>query len=249
MSSRTLGLGDFALWAGDYQKAETLYNESAALCQEANNRWFPTILNNSRVWLEMAQGHYTEASRLGEEALSIFREYYLVTEGTSLHWLQGDRIQLAWIQGDEARVLELANEVCEHYPKASYPRQIAEIHRGLVALAHDDLAQSEALLKSAAELGNLNDFRRSILLILAWISLYVKQGQAERAVRLLSAIDSIYQQIAPGLTPRTRSDHDADQAAASASLGTSAFKQAWMAGEAMTLDDALDFVRQVFDNV
>lgn len=249
MSSRTLSLGDFAIWGGDYQRARALYNQAAALCGQANNRWFPTILNNGRVWLEMAQGHYAEASRLGEEALSIFREYYLVTEGTSLRWLQGDRIQLAWGQGDEVSLEELANEVYRDFPQTSFTWQMAKIYQGLAALNHHRIAEAETLLKHAADHCSDNDFRRTLPLLLAWTTLYLKQGLAERAARLLGAIDEIYARTAPGLPPRVRSDHDADLAAAQASLGVTTFEHAWEAGKAMMLDEAVSFVRKGSDIV
>lgn len=240
MASRMSSLGDYALMAGDYQNAETLFREATARSRQAGNRWFPIFTKASLVRLEMAQGHYAEASRLGEEALLVSREYNVQHVSVEV---QGLLIRCAWSADDEARVLDLARDLGEGYPTNKYAQQIAAIYRGLVAMHQGDLALAEALLAEAVRLVVLPKFLTPEYVALAWSALYMKQGWAERAVRLLGALDATYRGIAGGLSPRERIDHDTALEAARASLGLEAFAREWQTGASMTLDGAFDFVR------
>ncbi|MBI4928458.1 MAG: hypothetical protein HY835_11880 [Anaerolineae bacterium] len=80
-------------------------------------------------------------------------------------------------------------------------------------------------------------------MLLAWVSLYIQRGQLEQAARVLGALDEFYQQSAGALVPSERADHDADLAAARTQLGEAVFAQAWQAGQAMTIEQILEFVR------
>src|SRR5262249_61476665 len=65
------------------------------------------------------------------------------------------------------------------------------------------------------------------------------QGDSERAARLLTAAETIRHALGAPVPPIDRAEYDLWRAASRAALGTEQFLAAWMAGRAMTLEEAV----------
>lgn len=83
-----------------------------------------------------------------------------------------------------------------------------------------------------------------VYLPLGYVPLFMKQGKGELAARLLGSVDWIYRRTSGSLSPRERSEHDESLAAARSSLGEAAFERAWKEGQAMTLDQAIQYLQE-----
>src|SRR5437016_4492331 len=66
----------------------------------------------------------------------------------------------------------------------------------------------------------------------------------ERAARLFGTAQALREAIGAPLPPVERAEHECHLAAARAALGEAAFTLAWMAGRAMSLDQAIDTAMQ-----
>jgi predicted ATPase/DNA-binding SARP family transcriptional activator len=240
IGNRMYGLGFYAMFAGQYAKAEALAHEAEELFQKNKNLLGETIVKMLRIWLAMVQGNYAEVARLGEVAFSTFRE---------LNYLPGiyeysfNLLRSAWSEGDYPQVIELVRDISEKYGDNAEVQQDTNFYLGRAALSQNNLSLAAALMKKAIGLGRELNLVEQGYLLLGFTSLFMKQGKAEPAARLLGTLDRIYQATKPSLSPRERSEHDEALATARSRLGKAAFGKAWNAGQAMTLEQAFNDVR------
>ncbi len=239
IASRTYALGFYALLAGKFQKATKLFQEAIELCQKVKNRWFEAQIKTFVLWIAMAQGNYAEVTRLGEAALSTFRE---LNHLNGIYPFVFNLLRSAWSQGDYPQVMNLAREITQNYADNAECLQDSYFYSGRAALSQNNLSDAESLLKRAMLLGKEFNVIEREYLLLGWTSLFMKQGRADTTTRLLGALNKIYQRTALSLSPRERSEHDEALTAARTSLGDEAFERAWKEGQAMTLKQAIDFV-------
>src|SRR5262249_30260885 len=68
---------------------------------------------------------------------------------------------------------------------------------------------------------------------------FMTQGHAEHAARLLGAADSLRADFDVPLSPINRADYERDVAAARAQMDEAAFAAAWAAGQALPLEQAI----------
>jgi len=76
--------------------------------------------------------------------------------------------------------------------------------------------------------------------LLAWIALLNQQGEYTRAARLMGSVDALYRQTELRYSPRERSEQAEALAASFSALGKQAFATAFTAGQALTLNQALE---------
>ena len=109
-----------------------------------------------------------------------------------------------------------------------------------------DYSQAEVVMRRAIPSNLWKETRLGWRVItphlLGWIALCRKQGKYPTSARLIGTVDSIYQQIAPGLAPRERSEYEEDRAFTRSALGEDAFAAAFAAGKAMTFEQAITWV-------
>jgi hypothetical protein len=113
---------------------------------------------------------------------------------------------------------------------------------GHIAYARGDFVQARALytecLTLLRELGNKQEIAYSLE---AFARLAVGKGQSDRAGLLLGAGASLRAVIGSPLPPSEREQHERHLAAARTAMGEAAFAEAWMAGQAMTLEQAISY--------
>jgi predicted ATPase len=249
ISSRLAKLGEFALFSGDYSKAEALFSEAIEASRKVKNRWWEIVLHEDLLYTAIAQGQYEDAVCLAEAALSSYLE--LNFRGGIASLLK-TRMIIAWAQSDYPQAARLGREVIEGYPDIPASQMIARYYLGRVALAQGDLAQAEDWLQQATSMwsptyGIVGGYGMAglVVFLLGWAALYIHQGKMLQAARIMGAIDKIHQCTKMSLSPRERDEHDAAIIAARLALGEEAFAAAWEEGEAMTLEQALAYVRNI----
>lgn len=241
IASRMASLGFQAMMAGKYKEAETFYHSAIELCQQVKNRWFETEIKALLLWLAVAQGNNAEVIQLGEVALATFRE---LNYSAGIYHNLFNLLRSGWSEGDFSQVKKLSGEITERYAGNVECQQDVYFYSGRAALSSDDLAQAAALLKKSVGLGRKFSMTEKVYLPLGYVPLFMKQGKGELAARLLGSVDWIYRRTSGSLSPRERSEHDESLAAARSSLGEAAFERAWKEGQAMTLDQAIQYLQE-----
>jgi tetratricopeptide (TPR) repeat protein len=199
------------------------------------------------VLLALSQGQYDKAAELNEMVLREFQELNLRFSISST-LLKG--MIIAWAQEDYQRAARLGREVIEEYPEIPENPTQAYFYLSRIALAQGDTLQAEALLKRASSQLSGSTPKKvphkggafiTGAFLLGWAALFKKQGKLGEAARVLGAAEAIYQRTRYLITPRERSEQDETLNAARAALGEAAFTRAWQAGQAMTLDQAIEY--------
>jgi predicted ATPase len=150
---------------------------------------------------------------------------------------------LAWLEGDHERSRAYLEESLALVRLAGTQKQIGRtrFHLGALARAEADSAQAESLLKDSMwlmrhspEVADLADpiYSRGILAIAG--------GAHKVGVRLLGAADRLSNQR-PRQGPDAHRAGEEALATARAALGESGFAAAWAEGQAMTLEQAIEY--------
>ena len=238
------GLGHFgrmALDRGEYQQATALLEESIVLLRRAGDRHGMTwsLLTLARV--AERTGDLVRANAIFEEGLTVAREY-------------GDRLVVAWFlgslgrvargQGDYARAtslieqsLAVSRDVGDRWGATWALRSL-----GRVALAQHDYQRAAALFEECLVLcRDLRGRRRHVSYSLHHLGTIASlHGHPERAVRLYGASDLVRTASGWTLAPSDLAERERRLAEARQALGTEQVAAAWAAGQALSLDDAIE---------
>jgi predicted ATPase/DNA-binding SARP family transcriptional activator len=234
-------LGNVMQDQGNYEAAKALYQESLAISRELGDRrgiaWSLASLGN----VFLVQGDLAATRTLFEESLALYRE--LGDKGGiaySLYCLGG----LAYSQRDFDAARTLLQESLALYRET---RNFFLIH-ALGALGHverevGDYARASALYQESLRLRR--EMRNVWFIVCSledFASLAGRQGQYERAVRLLGAAEALCATLGCPLPVGDASEYERTVAAAHTALSEEAFAAAWEEGRAMTLEQACAYV-------
>jgi non-specific serine/threonine protein kinase len=232
--------GNLAYAQGDTSHAQASYEEALTIRRAIGDREqiAITVANLGNVAFE--QGDYARAQILYEEALAIHRE---------LGSMRGCAIALnnlgvlARAQGDQVRALALYEECCRLFQALgdSWSTAATLTNLGNVASAHGDFERAGQYYRESLILRrDLGDRQGIWFTVHAVGFLAQQQGDVERATRLLAAAAAMGQQL--GVTPPAHDQARYDQTVKEVrqSLGEAAFITSWAAGQAMTLERAID---------
>ena len=241
-------LGFVAYFQGDYAAARALHEDSLALMRQLGDRRGIAASLVDLGIVARNQGDYETARALYLEGLSLMRE---VGDKWSVAALLNNLGNMVAEQGDypAARAsleesLALVRELGD--------RRVAAIslqNLGLVALAEGDFedarARSRESLKLAQELGDKQQIAYG-LVGLAGVSIQDRPGAAEaiRAARLSAAVEDLLQKTGAVLEYAERAVHDHTLSAARARLDAAAFSSAWAEGQAMTVEQAVEYAQE-----
>ncbi len=240
---RSLSLGEYLMYKGDYSQAEALIKESIEISRKTKTYWVEAYSYVFLANLAMARGNYTDAVQLSSEALIKYHtsNYLAQTEGP-LKTLQ----QTTWSQGDYEASQRYGQEMIASFPGEESCEMAAYLYLGRVAISQDDLAQAEDFMMRSirSDFWEVNTYGWEVITphLLGWIALFRKQKKVTAAARLIGAVDSIYRQAYGGLIPRERSEYEVDLASTRAALGKDVFATAFSAGQAITLEQAVAWV-------
>jgi DNA-binding CsgD family transcriptional regulator/Tfp pilus assembly protein PilF len=243
VASALNNLGVVAQDQGDYRRAQELGEEALALFRAAVDRVrIAAALNNLGI-VARRQGDPERASAMFEESLAIWRDLgdnlrtALALNNLGVAAFEAGDLARAAIRYEEALVIW--RERGDRSGAALSLHNLAEVLRD-----QGDLARSAALWEESlalrAEQGNIAGFAESLsgLAVIA-----MRAGLHERAVRLLGAAEGMQSRIGYKLPPKERDLQERATAALRSRLDAGAFQAAWAAGQALSLEEAVAYVR------
>jgi tetratricopeptide (TPR) repeat protein len=232
-------LGELARQQGDYAAARARHEEALTMQRELGDKQGSAYSLKGLGELVREQGDYAAARALLEESLAIWRELGNKRGIADLLLSLGD---LTRQEGDYAAAHA-------HYDECLALDQELGVKGGAVLGALGDLAADEGdygearrlwgvSLSECQQVGN----RRGVPECLegfAYVSL--RQGQAERAARLLGAAQGLRDAVGASVRLRTRTDYEHTLSGTRAALGEGVFALAWAEARAMTLEQAVAY--------
>jgi hypothetical protein len=152
--------------------------------------------------------------------------------------------EVARYQGDTARAAAHYAESLEIAQDLRYQSAIALIlHRqGVVAHYQGDTARAQALQRESLALVRDLGQKWEIALCLEGLAEVAgTKGQPERATQLYGASEALREAMGAPLPPVEHANYERGIASVRTQLGESVFAEAWVAGRAMTLDQAIAY--------
>jgi non-specific serine/threonine protein kinase len=240
-SGALLGATHFARRRGDYGLATTLGQMGLALCQRLGNEEGSASFLSALGIVALLQGDYERAAALCEGTLSLSRERGNKSlTGTALTHLG----VVARYQGDYERATALHSESLALFREIGDKWNIAFALYGLAFVAHrqGDNERAAAFFTDSLilckEVGNrwigeecLEGFAR----------VASATGHHQRAARLFGAAEVLRETLGHHRSPADQAYHDERVASTRAALGDAAFDAALAEGQAMTLEQAIEY--------
>jgi tetratricopeptide (TPR) repeat protein len=233
------GAGVLAKDQGDHDEAERLIEKSLALRRGLGDKdMVAGTLTNLGIVVS-ARGDYDRARALYDEALALRRAS---GDRKGVAMALGNLGIVAWRQGELDQAVALTEEGVAVLREVGDTRNVAaglhnlgSIHRDQGALERSAARYRESLALHA-EVQDRLLAARSVegLGVVAAL-----RGDAARGTRLCGAAAALRAAIGAPLQPAGRAVVERAAAAARAALGEAAFAAAWMAGEALPLDQAI----------
>jgi non-specific serine/threonine protein kinase len=233
--------GNLARMRGESRVAVARHQESLALRRELRDgRGVAASLTNLGN-LALDLGDLGRAARLYQESLAHYRE-------AGDRW--GEALALNNLgvalreDGRPQRAAQLHEESLALRRALGDRRGIAETldNLGRVALAGEDWPRATALLCESLTLWRELGERPSVPTTLEDLARAAAAGDdLDRAARLWGAAEALRSTLGVPMAPQRRQGHSAAAAGARARAGATRFAQAWAAGRAMTIDEAVAY--------
>jgi len=241
LAGSLLRLGRLALMQGDSRRAAALLDESVGIWRELGRTVGEPLALHNLGLAARDQGRYAEAERYYEQSLLLFRELG-DTAGAAggLH----DLADLALLRGESARAAALLSESLALRRQLDEPRGVALglVGLGLVAWFQGDhgaaVARARESLVAFRDLGIRGAASQALELCAWWVTAH---GELERAARLLGAAEGLWagDAASTGPAPHLQSEHQRAVTALRAGLDATTVAQAWAAGRALPLEEAV----------
>ena len=235
------GAAHFAVWLGKDERAIALAEEGLALCRDMGDRENGALC---LMWLgsvAMQQGDFERAKRFHQDSLGL-------CSGLEKKWVASLSLlhlgEVARYQGDydqaivlHERSLAMTRDAGNVPPLGSVLRHLGMDHlrRGDYGRAVEHYKQSLSLCKEVRN---------------RWVPLECLNGlgdlacvaqQYQRAARLFGAANQLGEALGFRPNPSDQECHDQYTATTRARLGEAAFAAAWAGGQAMTLEQAIEY--------
>ena len=185
------------------------------------------------------EGHHDEARAMYEESLALWRE--MGDDWGSAQILMNLGL-LVEGQGDLARARSLHEETLATMRRLGARRDTAIALRNLAGVMQEEGDHAEAATRyaeAAAIALDLGD-RHVVLACLEGLAILLRQrGWALRAARALGAAEALRQVMGVSVVSFEAERYERELGATREALGEAAFGEAWAAGQAMTLDEAV----------
>ena len=231
--------GALALWQGDYAVAARWLEQAVSHARIAGDQRTAAAALRNLGSIAEEQGDLERASKLEEESLALARE---IGDQTGVASALNNLGIIAWRQGELERAgdrfteaLTLARTMGDWQDIGTYLGNV-----GVIMRQRGELAQAEALLREALalyrELGDPLGCAQGLENLAATAAV---AGQPGRAARLAGAAMTIRETISVPLSPANREDLEPELAAAQAALGEAAWEDAYAAGQALTMEQAI----------
>jgi predicted ATPase/DNA-binding SARP family transcriptional activator len=228
---------------GNYERSVALLEESLALKREIDDRTdLPHSLNNLGITVQH-MGDLDRAVALYEEAATLWRDL-------------GDDLNSAYAQlnlgvaltrlGQPMRATALYEETLVVFRRLDESWGIAAARHNLgnLAAAQGDYARAADLYRESLRLWRyLADKEGLAENLESWAALASAERRYADAVRLHGAAQAYRLQTGAPARPADRAKQDEQLTAARTALGAAAYDEAWAAGQALTIEQALESVQ------
>jgi len=154
----------------------------------------------------------------------------------------GNLADLARLQGDTTRAGEFYEQVLAQARDSGQKERIASCLSGLghIRLAQGDLDTAKTLLRESLRLLQEIGFESGVPYVLAGLGrIAAAQGQAAGAARVMGAVDAYLTRRAARLDADAKAELEQDNAAVRAALTPEEFETAFVAGQPLTLEQAI----------
>ena len=236
-------LGRVALIRGDYERATALLEESLSAAGgreriEHGVSWSLQYLGR----VALHRGDHERGRALFEEGLAAARE---VGNKMGIAWALSNLGRTARIQDDHARATRLLEEslsVCRDVGDR-WGAALSLGNLGRVALACNDYQRAAALFEENLVLcRDLAGRERRLTYALHYLGVVARElGQPERAVRLFGAAQALREEAGRPMSPLDLAEHERQHDVVRRALGDERFAAAWATGQAMSLDEAIQY--------
>jgi len=226
---------------GQDSAAQPLLEESHKKFKEQNIAPFHAITLVHLGNVELGLGHREQAQIYHEEALGVAR---IIGESWLIAFALNNLGEVARTQGqfDEARKYY---EESETLLRASGDRgDVARlVHSlGYIAQHEEELEVAESQFRKSLTMFRRLGNRRGMAECMAGLAgLKARQGQTVWGTTMLSAAESVLKITGGAWWPADRVEVERNRAMLKSALSDEDFKKAWKTGEAMTIDQALNF--------
>jgi predicted ATPase/class 3 adenylate cyclase len=231
--------GTLAAQQGDYQTARALYEQSLVIRRKLADRpRIAGLLSNLGI-VARFQADYDLARALNEEALAIRRE---LGDRWAIANSLNNQGTVALDQGDyaeaRARLEEAVVILREIGDRWYYANSLNNL--GNVARAQADYATARALYTESLVINRDLGDKWALAYLLEDIGgLSALQGEAERALRLVGAADTLREAIGAPLPPAEQASLERMLESARQQLGEAGQAAAWSVGRALSLEEAV----------
>lgn len=241
-------LGDIYLHgAKDYAMAERIHKKSLEVLRRIGDKFGIAHVLLSLGLNHLRQGNYPRATELEVEALVLLRE---LGDKAGIAWTLANLSNLARWQGDYERARLLAEEKLALWRDVGFGVQVAwSIYDlGRIATLQNSLDSAASHFKESLnffqEKGSLKD--RSLCLV-GPAHLAVARGKFEHATRLCGAIQNLSESNHIELEPGDRAEVERNLAELHAELDETRFEAAWVEGQRMTIEHAIEYALSIID--
>jgi predicted ATPase/DNA-binding XRE family transcriptional regulator len=234
-------------WArGDTAAQREFYDEALASARSLGDPAHLLNVLGGLAWLSMRLGEYEQAAALNTERLNLARRQVGSEEDWwSIAWIKNHLGDVARCQEDLERAVSLYDESLALFREHG-ERQgaAAALHNlGHVALSRGDARRAKSLFMESLSLFRELDFAWSVADCLTGLAgVAGLEGRPQEAALLYGAAEAAHEAIdASGMLidPANKLAWDREMAAARGTIDEATWEQAWSAGRAMSLDQAL----------
>jgi tetratricopeptide (TPR) repeat protein len=233
-------LAKLAMYRGDYALARRRYEESLAIFRVLGDRRAISYGVAYLRWCTREQGDYVATRTYANESLAFARELRSRSHMASALYGLG---QVARLEGDLARSRTLLED-CLALAREGGDREmmgLVLLNLGRLAQVDGDVGRAASLLRQSMTMYRDLGDQAGLSAAVGFLGvLAISRGMHRTGVRLLGAVGPGPALSLP-LTPDDRRAYEESIAAARAALGEQDFAAAWPAGQAMTLEQAVDF--------
>ncbi len=231
------GLGDIAHFTGEYTRARAFYLESLALYREIENSqgvgWALDRLGN----VAFDQGLVAEALACYSESLADFEALSMPAGIAHAHAKLG---LIAFEEGRYAEAVQLLENSLAYLrpmnPRWYYVWLLEYLGQAVLGLG--DLPRAADFFRQSLKIHFEGKAYRVVAYSLHGLAnVALAEGRTQRAVRLLGAVQKIYDEYAP--IPSRRQQFELSLARSRQALDPVTFDAAWREGQSMTLEQVV----------
>jgi len=226
------------------EEQSALLEESIQLAREIGDKWSLALALRNLAWAAIRRGDYASAQPLLNESLELQVE---VGSKLEVAPILADLAQMAELEGNLEEAMELYERSLSMYKECADKRGVVSSMTGIggVALLMDDVEHAGEVLSGALDaVKELGSTRLSTAVLEAVGRLMAALGDPARASALLAAAQAWYRPHAFSRPAAARVEYPGYLEKARAGLDEDTWQQAWVKGEAMSIDEALHFASE-----